>query len=153
MRGISLAVDRDRLLEPTLANYRDPRGAELPWSFNRLAYPAFFGGPLAFGVLGALNARRLGLPKREAYQVVGWGLLFEGLLIAAVVAGYFVGFAFLTFGYAAHWCSRGVLETPDRVHHYFGDGEDSYADLADAAVLATIAARLFEIVLIAGFIK
>jgi hypothetical protein len=71
---------QDDLFRPTIRERPVP-GAP-PWRPQSIAYPAFFGGPLAGAVLGVLNGRRLALPGRHLLAIAGAGLACFGVRLA-----------------------------------------------------------------------
>ena len=73
----------DDLLKPTIVD--TPASVDRPWRVDSLVYPAFFGGPIAAAVLGAINARRLGVSGRTISLIAAAGAtaLAAQLLVAA----------------------------------------------------------------------
>lgn len=77
----------DDLLKPTIIETPPP--TRPPWRVDSLVYPAFFGGPIAATVLGAINARRLGVDNRKTALIYATGaaaLTAQLLVIAFFLA-------------------------------------------------------------------
>jgi hypothetical protein len=62
------------LLQPSLAPDLDANRFQRPWDPTSLPYTGFWGGPIAGGILTAINWRRLGSPGR-ARSVLLWTAL------------------------------------------------------------------------------
>jgi hypothetical protein len=82
--------DDDDLFAPSLAGVRrslPPRGRR-PWRLGSQFYVAVFGGPVAAGLVGLLNGRRLGLERGRLAAIAGIGAaaLVAVAVVAAVVA-------------------------------------------------------------------
>jgi hypothetical protein len=74
----------DELLQPSLSADFDVRKFDRPWDPSNLPYAAFFFGPLAGGVLYALNYKRLG-SARHAWLCLTGSVLLSLVAIAVVV--------------------------------------------------------------------
>lgn len=146
-------MDADRLLQPSLTHHRAPIARLRPWALSGQRYVAFFGGALAFGIIGALNTRRLGLPRSAAYKIAGIALGLEAVMLTLVIANLpMKAPAVLFTGLVAYWCSSYLQVTPDRVYHYYTRGPDPYDRLDDAGGGACIGARAFEIALLVALV-
>jgi hypothetical protein len=142
-------VDADALLEPTLKDHRGP--AERPWALSAQRLVAVFGGALAFGFVAALNTRRLGLPRKAAYQIAAIALGLEALMFLLVVGtGHFEVPGVLFTGLVAYWCSYQIQVTPDRVHHYYT--RDEPYEPCEIGVLACLVLRPIEIGLLVALV-
>jgi hypothetical protein len=96
---------QDDLFRPTIT--ARPAPARPPWRPQSIVYPAFFGGPLAAGVLGVLNGRRLALPSWQLFVIgavalagVGGRVAISaavGLRFAGTVSGLVVWLVLLAF--------------------------------------------------------
>jgi peptidoglycan/LPS O-acetylase OafA/YrhL len=80
----------DDLFTPSLAGGRRavPAAGRRPWRLGSQFYVAVFGGPIAAGLVGYLNGKRLGLPPRRLAAVAGIAAaaLVAVAIVAAVVA-------------------------------------------------------------------
>lgn len=103
-----------KLLRPSLAPDLSARGFRRPWRPTSLLYAAFWGGPVAGGVLAALNWQRLGQPGRGRWALLwtlpvalglpllllarqeGWteGTVFELRLSRVLLVAVAVGFTY-----------------------------------------------------------
>jgi hypothetical protein len=143
-------VDADRLLQPSLTDHRAPVARLRPWALNGQRYVAFFGGALAFGIIGALNTQRLGLPRSAAYKIAGIALGLEAVVLTLLIGDLPLKVPAVLFtGLVAFWCSSYLQVTPDRVYHYYTRGGDPYDRLDDPGAAACFGARAFEIALVA----
>jgi hypothetical protein len=71
----------DELLRPTIG--ADVDVTVRPWRLMSQAYVAFFGGVISVTVIAWLNARRLGVPARGRWLILGSGL--AGFVLVALV--------------------------------------------------------------------
>lgn len=81
---VSDSINIDELLAPTLSDEDDVAGFNSPWNPNSLVLATFFSGLIAGGVLLAINAKRLGLPKRTLPTLIV--SVVAGVGLQAVVA-------------------------------------------------------------------
>jgi hypothetical protein len=79
-------VHDDDLFSPTLVGLRRhaPEPGERPWRLTTQLYVSVFGGPIAAGLIGYENGKRLGLPVGRRLAIVG--IAFAALLGVAVAA-------------------------------------------------------------------
>ncbi|GAA0945609.1 hypothetical protein GCM10009554_40640 [Kribbella koreensis] len=77
----------DELLRPTIG--ADVDVTVRPWRLMSQAYVAFFGGVLAVTAIAWLNARRLGVPARGRWLILGSGL--AGFVAVAVALELLTG--------------------------------------------------------------
>ncbi len=141
---------RDDLLQPSLEGVR-PRAQDAPgpWALSSQFFVAFFGGSLGVGVIAALNARRLGLPRRV-----------EGLIAAAAIAGL-AGVVALaaalddvpTYGLRAvalaAWGGMWLLQREaDRRWVFNSREEEPYASLWWPGLLAVILGAAVQFILV-----
>lgn len=80
-----MTLEDDDLLTPTLAGPRRealPAGRR-PWRLGSQFYVAVLGGPVAAGLAGWLNGKRLGLPANRLAAVAGIAL---AALVAVAIA-------------------------------------------------------------------
>ncbi len=78
----------DDLFSPSLAGFRRgaPPPGERPWRLGSQFYVAVFGGPVAAGLVGYENGKRLGLPARRLGAIAAVALAaLAGVAIAAVL--------------------------------------------------------------------
>jgi hypothetical protein len=80
----------DDLFAPSLGGGRAPvpPAGERPWRLGSQFYVAFFGGPIAAGLVGYLNGRRLGLPSPRLAAIAAVGLAsLAAVAVAVAVVG------------------------------------------------------------------
>jgi hypothetical protein len=146
-------VDADRLLQPSLTHHGAPIARLRPWALSGQRYVALFGGALAFGIIGALNTRRLGLPRAAAYKIAGIALGLEAVMLVLVIGVLpMKAPPLLITGLVAYWCSSDLQVTPDRVYHYYTRVPDPYDRLDDPGAAACFAGRGFEIALLVALV-
>ncbi len=103
----------DALLRPSLSADFDVRKFDRPWDPSNLPYAAFFFGPLAGGVLYALNYKRLGSPRHA------WLCLAGSVLLSFVAIAVFV------------WLlASGAITTKDRIVRFGLQGLSAAIGLA-----------------------
>jgi hypothetical protein len=78
----------DDLFAPSLGEGRRrvPPSGERPWRLGSQFYVAFLGGPVAAGLVGYLNGRRLGLPSARLAVIAAVGLVSLAAVAVAVAA-------------------------------------------------------------------
>jgi hypothetical protein len=145
-------VDRDDLLQPTLVDHEGPKYR--PFRLSSQVYVAFFGGALAVGGIGFLNAAMLEMPNRARVAIVALALAAEGALVAVVAAtetdqGRLIS---IVAGLAAFGGAYLLQRSPDRVYHFHTDDDEPYQSLFGPGLIACIAARIFEGVLLLGLL-
>ena len=144
-------MDRDDLLQPTLADQRQHRPLEKPWRLGSQVYVAFFGGAFALGGIAFLNAGRLAMSMRARLAIVGIALAAEAALFAGVQATGTdeVRIAGIVAGLAAFGGAYLIQRSPDRVYHYHHPSEDEeYESLFGPGLVACIVARIVEVAVI-----
>ena len=80
----------DDLFTPSLSGGRlgVPPAGERPWRLGSQFYVAFLGGPVAAGLVGYLNGRRLGLPSARLAAIAAMGLAsLAAVAVALAVVG------------------------------------------------------------------
>jgi hypothetical protein len=139
-------VDRDDLLQPTLAGHERRPAQYKPWRLSSQVYVAFFGGALAVGAIGFYNSITLGMPVRARLAIVGMALAAEAALFAIVAATDTdeVRLVSIVAGLVAFGGAYLLQRSPDRVYHYHADDDEPYESLFGAGVIACIVARLIE---------
>jgi hypothetical protein len=139
-------VDRDDLLQPTLAGHERRPSQYKPWRLSSQVYVAFFGGALAVGAIGFYNSITLGMPVRARLAIVGMALAAEAALFAIVAATDTdeVRLVSIVAGLVAFGGAYLLQRSPDRVYHYHADDDEPYESLFGAGVIACIVARLIE---------
>jgi hypothetical protein len=146
-------VDREDLLRPTLTGHdtRTRQGYK-PYRLSSQVYVAFFGGALAVGGIGFLNAALLGMPNRARAAIVALALAAEAALVALVVATELeeIRIASIVAGLAAFGGAYLIQRSPDRVYHFHADDEEPYQSLFAAGLVACICARIVESALLFG---
>lgn len=145
-------MDRDDLLQPSLAGQERRPVRQRPWRLGSQVYVAFFGGALAVGGIGAFNAGLLGMPRRAQLAIGAIALAAEAALIVLVVATGTdeVRFASIGAGLLAFGGIYLIQRSPDRVYHYHADAQEPYESLFGAGLAACLVARLVEAVLVFG---
>ena len=75
----------DDLFTPSLGEARPtpPQGSR-PWRLSSQFYVSVFGGPVAAGLVGVLNGRRLGLPRARLAAIAGLALAALGASVVVV---------------------------------------------------------------------
>jgi hypothetical protein len=145
-------VDRDDLLQPTLAGHERRPVLDKPWRLSSQVYVAFFGGALAVGAIGFLNATRLDMPIRARAAIVAMALVAEAVLCAIVVATDTdqVRLVSIVAGLVAFGGAYLLQRSPDRVYHFHADADEPYESLFAPGLVACIVARLVEAALLFG---
>ena len=145
-------MDRDDLLQPTLAGHQTRPPVDKPWRVGSQVYVAFFGGALAVGAIGALNARTLRMSARAVAAIAGIALAAEAALVTAVVATDTdeIRIISIVAGLAAFGGSYLLQRSPDRVYHFHSDDEEPYESLFGPGLIACICARIIEGILLFG---
>jgi hypothetical protein len=144
-------VDRDDLLQPTLADH-ERRPAVKPWRLGSQVYVAFFGGPLAVGVIAAYNSITLGLPRSARLAIAGIALAAEAAFAAVVLLTETDSTRLFSIvaGLAAYGGVYLIQRSPDRVYHFHSADEEPYDSLFGAGLFAVIVARIVEGIAYAG---
>jgi hypothetical protein len=145
-------VDRDDLLRPTLAGHDAGAQTYKPYRLSSQVYVGFFGGALALGAIGFLNAALLRMPVRARIAIVAIALAAEAALVAFILAtdtdeGRLASIA---AGLVAYGGAYLVQRSADRVYHFHADDEEPYQSLIGPGLVACIAARIVEAALIYG---
>jgi hypothetical protein len=145
-------VDRDDLLQPTLAGHERRVPGPKPWRLGSQVYVAFFGGPLAVGAIAAYNSVTLGMPRSARLTIAGIALAAEAAFAAAILLTETDSTRL--FGIVAGLAAFGgvylLQRSPDRVYHYHADDEEPYDSLFGAGLFAVIVARIAEAIVYAG---
>ena len=142
---------RDDLFSPSLsqtARAELPSG-ERPWRLNSQFYVAFFGGPLAAGTIGYLNARRLGLPNRQLFAIGAAGLagFVLAIMLVAMVESDFVRprVAIAGTGVVAFLVARQLQKEADRRYGFGRDEERVYDSLVQTGLAVAFVAGILTI--------
>jgi hypothetical protein len=145
-------VDRDDLLQPTLAGHQQRPPVNKPWRVGSQVYVAFFGGALAVGAIGALNAMTLGMGARARAAIAGLALAAEAALLVVVAATDIdeVRILSIVAGLAAFGGAYLLQRSPDRVYHFHSDDDEPYESLFGPGLIACILARIVEGILLFG---
>jgi hypothetical protein len=144
-------VDKDELLQPTLADHQRRPAKDKPWRLGSQVYVAFFGGAFAVGAIGFLNAVRLGLSIRARLAIVAVALAAEGALYAVVQATATdeIRLVSIAAGLAAFGGAYLIQRSPDRVYHFHYQGDDEeYESLFVPGLIACVVARFVEALVI-----
>ena len=143
----------DNLYEPTLAGAVErPAGLDPPWRLGSQGYVAFFGGPLAAGVVGFLNARRLDLEDGRALAILGIGVL--GLSALLLLAALFDGIADLgrgllaVSGLACYVATRQLQKRADRRYALLPGANEAYRSLWGPGLMIVLGCGLVSYVLV-----
>lgn len=139
----------DDLLTPTIT--QTPASVKPPWRVDSLLYPAFFGGPLAAALLGAINAGRLGVTGRKLALIVTAGVAaFAAVMIAVpILQAERTGLQRITVaagGLVVWGVTQAMLRRPFRAFSLRG-GEP--ASLWGPGIAATIGLGFAQYVLLA----
>jgi hypothetical protein len=143
-------VDRDRLLQPSLADREALDARERPWRLSSQIYVAFFGGALAIGAIALINAWRLRLPGRTQAVIAASAAAAE---LALVVVAHLVDIgdgariASGVAGLLAYGPAYLLQRSADRVYHYHSDDPEPYDGLLGPGFVACLAARIAEFML------
>ena len=145
-------MDRDDLLQPTLAGHERRPSPSRPWRLGSHVYVGFFGGPLAVGAVAAYNSVALGMPRSARLAIAAIALAAEAVFVAFVVATGTdeTRLVSIIVGLAAFGGVYLLQRSADRVYHYHADDDDPYASLFVPGLIAVIVARVVEAVLIVG---
>jgi hypothetical protein len=83
-----LRDEHEDLFAPSLGGGRRrvPPAGERPWRLGSQFYVAFLGGPVAAGLVGYLNGRRLGLPPARLAAIAAVGVASLAAVAVAVAA-------------------------------------------------------------------
>jgi len=135
---------RDDLFAPSLETARRPGELERPWRLSSQFWVAFFGGPLAIGVIAWLNSHRLALGARTRVLIAltaAAGLaLGVGLALGIAAADLEAG-GRLASG-AAGVLAYGVLyrlqKPADRVYSFYDREGKDYASLTGPGIAAAL---------------
>ena len=145
-------MDRDDLLRPTLAGHDAAAKTYKPYRLSSQVYVGFFGGALALGAIGFLNAALLRMPVRARIAIVAIALAAEAALVAFILATNTDEgrIASIAAGLVAYGGAYLVQRSADRVYHFHADDEEPYQGLFGPGLLACICARVVEAALIYG---
>jgi hypothetical protein len=145
-------VDRDDLLQPSLADHEGTRYQ--PFRLSSQVYVAFFGGALAVGAIGFLNAMFLGMPNRARAAIVALALAAEAAFVAVAVATDTdqVRILSIVAGLVAFGGAYLIQRSPDRVYHFHATEDEPYQSLFVPGLVTCVAARIFEAALVFGLI-
>jgi hypothetical protein len=146
-------VDRDDLLQPTLADH--DRRKYQPFRLSSQVYVAFFGGALAVGAIGFVNSIFLGMPKPARAAIIALALGTEAALVAIVAATDTDQVRLLSIiaGLAAFGGAYLLQRSPDRVYHFHTDEDEPYLSLLGPGLITCIAARIIEGALLFGIVE
>ena len=145
-------MDRDDLLQPTLADHEGTKYR--PFRLSSQVYVAFFGGALAVGAIGCVNAVFLGMPNRARVAIVALALAAEGALVALAAATETGQVRLLSIiaGLVAFGGVYLIQRSPDRVYHFHTDDDEPYESLFLPGLVTCFAARIIEGALVFGVI-
>jgi hypothetical protein len=143
-------VDKDDLLRPALQGRE--RTPYLPWRLTSQVYVGFFGGALALGGIAFLNAAMLGMSYAARVAIVVLAVAAEAACVAFAALTGMEDFrvASAGAGLAAYVGAYLIQRSADRVHHFHAGEDEPYQSLFQAGLVAVIAARVFETVLVQG---
>lgn len=141
----------DELFRPTIRE--EPGPGRPPWRPESILYPAFFGGPLAGGLLGVLNGRRLGLsaPQLAAIGAAASAAFGARLAVSAALdANSGVRLAGSVAGVLVWLVVIALQRRPFRSWSLRGGDP---ASLVGPGWLAFLGCGLLEVVVIVGLIR
>ena len=143
-------MDKDDLLQPTLAGQERRPSNYKPWRLGSQVYVAFFGGALAVGAIGFYNSITLGMPVRARVAIVAMALAAEAALVVLVRATDTdeVRLVSIVAGLVAFGGAYLLQRSPDRVYHFHADDDEPYESLFGAGLIACIVARIIEVAVI-----
>ena len=143
-------MDRDDLLQPSLADHEGTKYQ--PFRLSSQVYVAFFGGALATGAIGFINAMFLGMPNRARAAIIALALAAEGAFVAVAAATETdqVRLLSIVAGLVAFGGAYLIQRSPDRVYHFHTDDEEPYQSLFGPGLVACICARIVESALLFG---
>jgi hypothetical protein len=124
----------------------DPERLTRPWRPRSFALPAAAGGPVVVGVLGFLNARRLGMPTRTQVGMAVAGALGLAAYLALVVLVRLDGLLFARAGTGAV-VFLAVYGTQELAFDRYRDEGGEPASLWLPGTLAVVVARGAEFLL------
>jgi hypothetical protein len=151
-------TEHDDLLSPSLtgSKRRQLPAGERPWRLGSQFYVAFFGGPLAAGAIGYVNAKRLGLPGPRLTAIAAIGVAcFIGAVTAAVVladaeAGQRPRFMLAVAGAVAYVGARQLQRDADHLYGLNRDDEQAYDSLWGPGLGAIFLFGIFSLVVVAA---
>jgi len=147
----------DDLLSPSLVRTRYdvlPEGRR-PWRLGSQFYVSVLGGPVAAGLVGYLNGRRLGLPaaRLAAIAAVGLAALVAVAIAAAAVSSNadapLRGISMIG-GAVGYLAIRELQKDADRRHGAGRGDDESYDSLWRPGILIVVGGGLAAAVVIAA---
>lgn len=139
-----MPTDAD-LFSPSLTQTarRDLPAGSRPWRLNSQFYTAFFGGPLAAGLVGYLNGKRLGLSQGRLWAIAGIGI--AGFVAAAIAGAAFLdtsghgrGLVVIS-GIVALLGIRELQKDADRLYALNRDEDEAYDSLWNPGFVIALA--------------
>jgi hypothetical protein len=135
---------------------RELPAGERPWRLGSQFYVAFFGGPLAAGAIGYVNAKRLGLPGPRLTAIAAIGVAcFVGAVAVAVAladtdAGRGPRLMLAVAGVVAYLGVRELQKEADRLYGLTRDDEQAYDSLWGPGLAAVVLLGIFSVVVVAA---
>lgn len=149
-------VGDDDLLSPSLSqtSRRELPAGSRPWRLGSQFYVAFFGGPLALGAIGFLNAERLGLPRVRALWIAGIGIAaFAAVVAAALLLDFETATPRLLVavaGVASFAAARELQKEADRYYGLNRNEELAYDSLWQPGLVAVLVCGIGSLALLQG---
>ena len=151
----------DDLFTPTISTARRPGALAKPWKLGSQFWVAFFGGPIAAGVIAFLNGRRLALTDRKRRLMLATGAagFFVGIGAAAALKGLDLGgtparLGNQIAGVLAYLVLYRLQRPADRVYVFYGseekDEDEAYDSLWGPGLAAVFGLGLPSALVIAG---
>lgn len=145
--GAHAGIGTDPLLQSTV---EAPSSGPAPWRTSSMFYVGFFGGPIAIGILGTLNARRLRADARTVAIVAASSLALLAAWVVYAMAFHEPGRPSLRLvaagcGAVAHLVQQQVLARQTRI---FDMGRREPASLWMPGIAAVVASVIVSSVLL-----
>lgn len=136
----------------TQTTRRDLPAGSRPWRLSSQFYTAMFGGPLAAGLIGYLNGKRLGLSQERLWAIAGVGI--AGFVALAIVSAALLDTSGRGRGIVAVAglvCYLGVRELQkdsDRLYGLDRDDDEAYDSLWNPGLVIALAFGIGQAVLL-----
>ena len=143
----------DDLLQPVLTGREETQHETRPYRLSSQVYVAFFGGALAVGAIGALNATLLRMPRTQIAAIVAIALAVEAALVVAFGLADLENQARIASSVAGLLAFGGsflIQRSADRVYHFHSRADEPYESLIVPGLITVIAARIFEAALVSA---